>query len=246
MMKRVKVLRHAAHDVLGSLDVVLRSERLQLEVVDCFADDWPDVERGGFDPADVAGLIVMGGTMNVDQTDRFGFLATEIDWLRAAVDAELPTLGICLGAQLLAKALGARVRANPVQEIGWYPIDLLSETSADGLFSGSGPRETVFHWHGETFDLPPGAVLLAQGETCRHQAFRYGPGAYGLQFHPEMTGEMVDKWLTAPHMCAQLASLDYIDPDEIRRRTPAGLAAMHPFAQRLFRGFAELCRQRQH
>jgi GMP synthase (glutamine-hydrolysing) len=242
-MKRVKVLRHVPNEALGNLEVVLRAEGLQLDVVDCFADDWPDIEREGFDPHAVAGLVVMGGTMNVDQTDRFGFLATEVQWVRDAIDAQLPTLGICLGAQMMAKALGAKVYPNRVKEIGWYEIELVGEGFGDPLLAGSRPRETVFHWHGDTFDLPAGAALLARGETCRQQAFRYGNRAYGLQFHPEMTAAMVDLWLEAPGMCGEVASLDYIDPQAIRRRTSAALAEMIPFAQRIFRRFAGLCRE---
>ena len=241
-MKRVKVLRHVANEALGNLEVMLRREGLELDLVDCFADDWPEVERAGFDPHSAAGLVVMGGTMNVDQTDRFAFLATEVEWVRAAIDADLPTLGICLGAQMIAKTLGAKVYPNKVKEIGWYEIELLGEGFRDPLLAGSRPHETVFHWHGDTFDLPDGAVLLARGETCRHQAFRYGPSAYGLQFHPEMTAQMVDLWLNAPDMCREVASLDAIDPELIRRGTPESLGAMIPFAQRIFCGFAGLCK----
>ncbi|MEX0679389.1 MAG: type 1 glutamine amidotransferase [Pirellulales bacterium] len=244
-MKRVRVLRHVANEALGNLETVLRAAGLALDVVDCFADDWPRVERAGFDPKRVAGLVVMGGTMNVDQTDRFGFLATEVQWVRAAVDAQLPTLGICLGAQMLAKALGAKVYPNEIKEIGWYQIELLSEGLCDELLGGSQPRETVFQWHGDTFDLPDGAVLLARGETCRHQAFRYGRRAWGLQFHPEMTAQMVEEWLADPDMCALAASLDYIDPEEIRRLARESLGTMIPFAERIFRGFAGLCRRQQ-
>jgi GMP synthase (glutamine-hydrolysing) len=244
-MHRVRVLRHAAAEVLGNLKIVLCDEELELEVIDCFADDWPRAKRAGFDPAACAGLVVMGGPMNVDQTVRYGFLATELDWLRAAIDAKLPTLGICLGAQLLAKALGARVAPNRIKEIGWYTIELERAALAEGLFAGSQSRETVFQWHGDTFDLPAGAVLLARGETCANQAFRYGDFAYGVQFHPEMTAEMVGDWLEVPGMCGEVASLDYIDPQEIRRHTPESIEAMRPLSQRVLRGFAGLCRQRQ-
>jgi GMP synthase (glutamine-hydrolysing) len=241
-MKRVLVLRHAADEALGSLEITLRGCGVALEVVDCFAPDWPEVERAGFDPAAWSGLVVMGGPMNVDQTDRFAHLATEVVWLRAATRAALPTLGICLGAQLLAKALGAAVYRNPLKEIGWYQIELERAAGADGLFAGSGARETVFQWHGDTFDLPLGSVRLARGETCVNQAFRYGANAYGLQFHPEMTGEMVDTWLAAPEMCAEVSTCAYIDAGEIRRRTLQSLGAMGPFARRIFERFAGLCR----
>lgn len=240
-MNRVIVLRHAADEALGNLEVTLRACGLVLEVVNCFADTWPDVERAGFDPSRFAGLVVMGGPMNVDQTDRHPYLATEVEWLRAAVGAGLPTLGICLGAQLLAKALGARVYPHRIKEIGWYEIELAPEAAGDALLADSGPRETVFHWHGDTFDLPAGAVRLARGEGCENQAFRYGPCAYGVQFHPEMTAEMVDTWLSAPSLCGQLRECDYIDPAEIRRSTAESLAEMAPFAGRIFERFAALC-----
>jgi len=242
-MKRVMVLRHVANEALGNLEVVLRACGLELDVVDCFTDRWPDVERAGFDPGRLAGLVVMGGTMHVHQTDRFPFLATEIEWLRAACEAQLPTLGICLGAQMLAHALGAHVYPNDIKEIGWYQIELLGAGSSDRLLAGSRPRQTVFQWHGDTFDLPAGAVLLARGATCPHQAFRYGPRAYGLQFHPEMTAEMVQLWLRAPGMCEEVASQESIDPDEIRGRMAESLAAMAPFSTQIFRGFAELCHE---
>lgn len=241
-MKRVIVLRHAANEALGNLEVALRSRGLELDVLDCFSDAWPAVERAGFEPALVAGLVVMGGPMNVDETDRYPYLDTEVEWLRSAVRAQLPTLGICLGAQLLAKALGARVYPHRVKEIGWYEIGLEPEALADRLLAGSRPRETVFQWHGDTFDLPRGAVRLARGETCPNQAFRYGPSAYGLQFHPEMTAEMVETWLAAPDMCAEVSSCDHVDPAEIRRRAPGSLAEMAPFSRRIFERFAALCR----
>lgn len=242
-MKRVLVLRHVANEALGNLEVVLRACGLELEVVDCFAAAWPQIERGGFDPRRVAGLVVMGGTMNVDQTDRYPFLATEVRWLQAALEAELPTLGICLGAQMMAKALGSPVYANAIKEIGWYEIELLDAAAADPLLAGGPSRQIVFHWHGDTFDLPAGAELLASSKSCRQQAFRYGPRAYALQFHPEMTAPMVELWLRAPGMCQEVGSLDYIDPAEILRRTPECLAAMVPFSTHVFRGFAQLCHE---
>ena len=129
-MKRVRVLRHAADEALGNLETELAARGLELEVIDCFDDDWPAVAGAGFRAADFSGLVVMGGTMNVDQTDRFPFLAVELQWLREAARTGLPILGVCLGAQLLAKSLGARVYRNPVREIGWYQIELTPEEDA--------------------------------------------------------------------------------------------------------------------
>lgn len=237
-------MRHAPQETLGNLEAVLRDGGLEVEVVDCFSKNWPAIERAGFEPHQLAGFVVMGGPMNVDQTDRYPFLATEVEWLRQAVAAGVPTLGICLGAQLLAKALGARVFPNRVKEVGWYDLEFLPTALEDPLLAGSRGTETVFQWHGDTFDLPPGAVHLARSAACEQQAFRHGASAYGLQFHLEMTAEMVADWLVDPDLCGELKNLDEINPHEIRRRAPAELAKMAPLAQRIFGRFAAMCRER--
>ncbi len=243
-MKRVMILRHVAEEALGNLEIVLRAAGLTLDVVDCFSTGWPARREHGLRPGELAGLVVMGGTMNVDQTDRFPFLATEVEWLRAAVDAELPTLGICLGAQLLAKSQGSKVYAQSIKEIGWYEIELLDAAADDPLLGRLPRRQTVFQWHGDSFELPAGAVHLARSAACRNQTFRVGPAAYGLQFHLEITSSMVAEWLVEPQMCAEVAGLPYIDPDEIRRRTPDATARMAPLVERVFGGFAAMCRRR--
>src|SRR5204863_2879167 len=122
------------------------------------------------------------------------------------------TLGVCLGAQLLAKAVGAEVYRHRQKEIGWYGIELTPEALDDPLFAGLPSTQTVFQWHGDTFDLPEGAVLLAKGATCRHQAFRLGRAAYGVQFHPEMTLEMVGDWLDQPSLAEKWEKLASINP----------------------------------
>jgi GMP synthase (glutamine-hydrolysing) len=241
-MKHVRVVRHVPQEALGNLEAVLRSRGLELDVVDCFAEDWPAIERAGFQPHELAGLVVMGGPMNADETERYPFLATDVDWLRQAVAAGLPTLGICLGAQLLAKSLGARVVRNRIKEIGWHEIELLPAALADPLLAGSRAAETVFQWHGDTFDLPPGAVHLARSAACEQQIFRYGSGAYGLQFHLEITAEMVGDWLVDPDLCGELKGSDEIDPREIRRRAADEVAKMAPLAERIFGRFAAMCR----
>ena len=172
----------------------------------------------------------MGGPMNADETDRFPFLADEVRWLRQAVDTGLPVLGVCLGAQLLAKALGARVYANRVKEIGWYATELLPAAADDRLFCDIASPVTVFHWHGDTFDLPHGAVQLARSAQCENQAFRFGPSAYALQFHLEMTAAMIDEWLCEGNNCGELSGLSYIDPAAIRAQTPQQLPPMQRMA----------------
>ncbi len=225
-MKPVIVLRHAPHVPIGSLEQVLAGAGVPQVPVDLFAEIPKSL------PLDAAaGLVILGGPMNVDELDAYPFLLPELDWIRQAIDRELPTLGICLGAQLLAKALGKRVYRNPVKEIGWYEVELLPAARDDRLFGGRGPVETVFQWHGDTFDLPDGAVHLARGTPCPSQAFRVGQSAYGVQFHVEMTPPLIDEWLEEPHFSAEVAALDYIDPAAIRAQVPQRIAAMDSFSQ---------------
>lgn len=146
---------------------------------------------------EVAGAVVMGGPMSVDETDRHPELATERDWLAEAVRRELPVLGICLGAQLLARALGAEVRPGEGPEIGWAPVEILD--SDDPILGALAPSTTVLHWHGDVFDLPDGAKPLARSTRTEHQAFRHG-NAWGVLFHPEADFALLEAWLAVPEM----------------------------------------------
>ena len=238
-MSSVLVFQHIPHETLGSLESAFQEVGLAWKYLEMFGPVPP-----GIDLSAVAGLVVLGGPMNVDEVDQYPFLAAEIGWIRRAVQAGLPYLGICLGSQLLAKALGARVYANGVKEIGWYRIELTPQAADDPLFTGCQPIQTVFQWHGDTFDLPAGAVHLAFSPLCRHQAFRFGQSAWGLQFHIEMTPELIDRWLGVGQNCDELAGLDYIDPRTIREGTAENLPPMERLGNRVLRRFADLCVQR--
>ena len=146
---------------------------------------------------EVAGAVVMGGPMNVDEVERFPALAAEREWLAEAVRRELPLLGICLGAQLLARALGAEVRAGQGPEIGFAPVAI--SDPGDPLFGGLASSTDVLHWHGDVFDLPDGAQPLASSERTEHQAFRLG-NTWGALFHPEADFALVEAWLAVPEM----------------------------------------------
>lgn len=202
----VLAIRHVPHEDLGLLAEGLAAAGIAI--------DYRDVYSGNlrhFEPSDFAGLIVMGGPMSANDADHDRLLALEIEWLHSALRANMPVLGICLGAQLLARAGGARVYRNRVKEIGWGEIEFTSHAHSDPLFSGSAGSEMTFHWHGETFDLPEGAVLLASSAACRHQAFRLGSQAWGLQFHCELTPSLLEQWISDDEMCADAASPVPID-----------------------------------
>ncbi len=145
--------------------------------------------------------------------DPLASLSAELRLIERALKDGTPMLGVCLGAQLIAKALGAPVYRNAELEIGWAPVHFTDAGKADPLFCGMQSPTTFFHWHGETFDLPAGAEWLAYSEKCRHQAYRFGRNVYGLQFHPEVTAAMVEDWQEQAVNCGDVASLGGpIDP----------------------------------
>ena len=156
-------------------------------------------------------MVVMGGPMGAYETDKFPFLAEECTLIAEIVRRDRPVLGVCLGAQLLAKALGARVFPGHGPEIGFGSVRLTRYGERDGLLAPAGPEIPVFHWHGDTFDLPKGAVLLASSAKYPHQAFRFGEHAYGLQFHVEPDAGVWSAW--HEHLPAAL-----IEGSEERRR----------------------------
>jgi len=165
-------------------------------------------------------IVIMGGPMSVN--DPLPGLAEELKLIERALHDATPALGICLGSQLIAKALGARVYRNAELEIGWAPVSFTPAAQADAIFGPMKSPTQFFHWHGETFDLPKGAEWLAYSHKTRHQAFRYGRGVYGLQFHPEVTPEMIVDWQRQPCNCGDVATLPApIDPHAFDQRAHA-------------------------
>ncbi|MBI5462794.1 MAG: gamma-glutamyl-gamma-aminobutyrate hydrolase family protein [Gammaproteobacteria bacterium] len=140
-------------------------------------------------PDDVDFLIVMGGPMGVYDVDDYPWLTSEKAFIRAAIDAGTRVLGICLGAQLIADVMGGRVYPNGQKEIGWFPLTRTADAEGSALGRLLPAEFMAYHWHGDTFDLPPGAVHLAQSAVCRHQAYAIGERILGLQFHLETTPE---------------------------------------------------------
>ena len=136
-------------------------------------------------------LVVMGGPMSVGDEDLYPWLAAETIFIKAAIEAGKYVIGVCLGAQLIASVLGAKVYPNPAKEIGWFPVAIVDAALDHPILRGLNPAMTAFHWHGDTFDMPKGATLLMSSKACKHQAFIYRDKVLGLQFHLEMTEESI-------------------------------------------------------
>jgi GMP synthase (glutamine-hydrolysing) len=182
------------------------------------------------DTSDLEGLVIMGGPMNVDEVDRYPFLLPELQLIEKVLSEKKPILGVCLGAQLIAKALGARVFANKQREVGWHPISMTEAAKSDPYFSKLPQTLTVLHWHGDTFELPSGAVHLAQSAPCENQAFRWGDNVYALQFHIEATPSMLRAW------CSSEAGASYArsageTPEGILKATPVAFGRLEPQAR---------------
>jgi len=187
---------------------------------------------------EVAGAVVMGGPMNVDEVERFPALAAEREWLAEAVRRELPVFGICLGAQLLARALGAGVRAGEGPEIGFAPVAVSDPD--DPVLGGLAPSTEVLHWHGDVFDLPDGAQPLASSERTEHQAFRLG-NAWGALFHPEADFALVEAWLAVPEMIEEaVAALGNDGAQALPERAAAAEPALIERTTPGFEAFAAL------
>ncbi|HEX3629453.1 MAG TPA: type 1 glutamine amidotransferase [Candidatus Dormibacteraeota bacterium] len=190
--KPVLCIRNDRDDNLGITQAALRTHGVAIERLDAFAPGvgWPEV-------GELAGLIVFGGEMNVDAIEPHPYLMRERELVARALDGGLPVLGICLGAQMLARVLGARVLRAPVRELGFKPVRVTAEGARDRLVGAFGPQACVFQWHEDTFELPEGAILLATGEAVANQAFSWGSAAWGVQFHFEVDREGLEGWVAA-------------------------------------------------
>lgn len=226
---RVHWFQHVPFEGLGAIEPWLAARGAQVSATRFF-------ETPAALPrlAEVDLLIAMGGPMSVNDEDEFPWLAAEKAFLRDAIDAGKAVLGVCLGAQLIAAAGGAAVYPNREREIGWFPVTTTAAAGA-GRRPSLPPEFVPFHWHGETFDLPPGAVLLGGNEACANQAFQLGERVIGLQFHLEMTPAGLRD--IAHHCRAELSPpARYVQTaDEIIRGGDQGCAAARPLLGELLR-----------
>ena len=191
------------------------------------------------DTSNLRGLIVMGGPMNVDEIDKYPYLFEEVRLIEKMISESKPVLGICLGSQLIAKALGEKIYPNKHKEVGWYPIELTENAASDPVFSSCPQKIKVLHWHGDTFDLPKGAVHLARSSRCENQAFRWGKTTYGLQFHLEVTPNMLKSWISSAEGSTVLKSAGE-KAETILNETPKAFRDLDPQARRIFSNYLDL------
>ncbi len=235
-MSRILVFQHVAAEPLGTLDRLIRrrGHRVKFVNFERQPDARPKLDR-------YSGLIVLGGPMNVEDRGARAHLQIELDVISAALAQHKPILGICLGAQLLAHALGAEVRRHNISEIGWYDLATTQAGRSDAVFAPLGDGAPVFQWHSYTFDLPTSAAHLATTSTCANQAFRHGTNAYGFQFHLEMDQPLIERWLNLPTYRDDLIAAGLgRDAESIRTDTLPRIAAMQATAEAVFNNFLDL------
>jgi len=230
-MKNIRIFRHVDCEGPAYLQTQLEANRIPFELIRIDANETvkPDLD-------DIAGLIFMGGSMSVN--DSLPWIAQELALIREAVARDIPVLGVCLGSQLLAKALGARIYPGPCMEIGWYPVNCIA---AHPLIANLPTQFEAFHWHGETFDLPAGSTLLFGNERYAHQGFAIGPHL-GLQFHVEMEAELVREWIHRNPADLERRCENAHDAGAILHDLDSHIARLQNIAGTLFANWLRNCR----
>ncbi|HWE66859.1 MAG TPA: type 1 glutamine amidotransferase [Acidimicrobiales bacterium] len=231
------VVQHVAPESAFALEDALLGAGVLVDTCHVFTDDCVPPDASGLD-----GLVVMGGPVSAASDQGFPTRGAELALLRDAIATGVPTLGVCLGAQLLAVAAGATVHPGELgPEIGWSPVRLGQACSDDRLFAGLPESLTVLQWHGDTFELPAGSCLLASNSAYPNQAFRIGDAAWGVQFHLEVTAAAVEGFLSA-------FAADTTDvpggAEDIAAETPAALAGLGAARDLVFSRFADLVKVR--
>ncbi|MGW4138328.1 methyltransferase domain-containing protein [Streptomyces mirabilis] len=224
----VVVVQHVAEEGPYEIGTSLGAAGLALRVCRVWAGDPLPEDLNGAEA-----LVVLGGPMSAYSDDGFPTRTAELGLLRAALDAQVPVLGVCLGAQLLAVAAGGSARPGNGLQVGWAPVRMASAAAGDPLFAGIPERLRVLHWHGDTVDPPAGAVTLASCDRCPVQAFRVGAAAWGLQFHLEVDTAAVDAFATA-------FPGDAVAAPGLREDALEELAALAPHRARVLDRFAAL------
>ena len=187
--KPVLLIQHAHYEHPAALKRALEAQGIVTQ--------WIHPYRGDPYPAlsEIRGIISLGGPMGANDESEHPWITTELELLQRAVETGKPTVGICLGGQMMARALGGKVERHETVELGWFPLQLNAAGNADPILGAIGASPMVYQWHQDTFFLPPGAELLASSEACARQAYRISDHAWGFQFHPEADHQLVHEWL---------------------------------------------------
>lgn len=230
---KILVFQHVPYEPLGTLDPLLKQAGFRIRYVNFGRNPGERPTLDGY-----AALIILGGPMNADNIAQFPHLATELELIQEALQRDMSVLGICLGAQLLAKALGGRVLPGGGREIGWYSVDLTQAGQDDPVLSAFGQQKEVFQWHDDVIELPDNVEHLAKSANCPVQAFRHGEHAYGFQFHLEVDGALIERWLTIPQHQPELAQ-DGVDPDLIRGKIEGSIEPLISLSNSTFGRWVE-------
>ena len=230
---KILVFQHVPYEPLGTLDPLLKQAGFRLRYVNFGRNPGERPPLEGY-----VALIILGGPMNADDVTTYPHLATELDLIQEALQRDISIMGICLGAQLLAKALGGTILADAGREIGWHDVELTDAGISDQVLSTFGQRSQVFQWHDDVIELPPGVVHLARSERCATQAFRYGEHAYGFQFHLEADGALIERWLKVPQHQAVFAD-GQLDPRHIRDRIKDAIQPLMTLSNNTFSRWIE-------
>jgi GMP synthase (glutamine-hydrolysing) len=231
-MAAVCVLQHVACESPGLIAEVLRGRGFRLQCVRPYK-----AERVPRSLEAHAGLVVMGGPMGLHEQEEYPFLRQEMRLIEQALEDRKPILGICLGSQLLAAVLGSVVTRGVQTEIGWHPVTLTQPAGQDRLWRGLQPSFIAYHWHGDVFELPRGAVSLAWSQLTDCQAFRFGPSAYGFLFHVEVTQPVIGRMTRAFRRELQAAR---VEVREILAGAARHLPQLHEIGRTVFQRWADL------
>jgi GMP synthase (glutamine-hydrolysing) len=239
-MRPILLVRNDAVDTFGLAVDALRQAGAPTRIWEAI-----DATAAAPDVDEIAGIVMFGGTMNVDEVDAHPFLKEGRDLTREAIDRGVPYLGLCLGAQMLARALDRPVIRAPVQEIGYEPIHPTVSAAADALVGHYDDGDMVFHWHRDTMELPDGADLLATGEGVLVQAFRARTTAWGLQFHLEIDSHELELWLDEASAVENVKAAWGKSPEEIRAEANRYQRTHERKGREVFRRFADVVGSRE-
>lgn len=216
-LKTVNVIRHLAFEDLASFESVLEINGYRINYIEAADFSLKPDDLAQLDPLSDELLVILGGPISVNDAALFPFIDAEVNMLSKRIMRDKPTLGICLGAQLIAKALGAKIFAGKEKEIGWSKLSLTASGEQSALRFLGEEHCSMLHWHGETFDLPAKAVLLASSQAYENQAFSYGDKVLALQFHPEITQRSMEKWFIG-HI-GEIMQTDDVSVEKLRDDT---------------------------